>query len=240
MRKTMLAATLATMLTMPAAAAGAGAGCRAKNLNTGQTSADLAGLMVGAGAGTTTIQIGGRCVGNFVVGAGQRISLIGKGKAKLDAAGSGTVLTVAQSAALDLVNLTVTGGSTTGGGAGGGIYNNEGYVSLWGSTRVIGNSAAGGLGGGIFNRDGGRLHLFDSSSVTGNSAFRGGGIDNQGYLLVAHSSTVTGNTATSGLGGGVYTEPVYPSAIGIACNTWSGTISPNTPDDPQPLTPGSC
>ena len=111
---------------------------------------------------------------------------------------------------------------------GGGIYNNDATLTMNDSSSVSGN-ADDQDGGGIFN-DRGTATLNDASSVTDNSATNGGGIDNRdglSTLTLNGSSSVTGNTAT-GTGGGIFNH----SATFNACNTWTGVISPNDPDDP--------
>ena len=121
---------------------------------------------------------------------------------------------------------------------GGGIRNEDGTLVLKDSSSVSGNTAAGGSGGGgIYNEA--HVILKDSSSVSGNTAvFAGGGIWNGGRVLLEDSSSVTGNTASSSFGGGGIFHQVQ-SRLG-ACETWSGAISPNNPDDPPTPTPVAC
>jgi hypothetical protein len=118
---------------------------------------------------------------------------------------------------------------------GGGIYNHEeATLTLMGSSSVTGNTA--GVSGGGIRNSFSTLTLMDSSSVTANtSTDLGGGILNNGTLTLMGSSSVTGNTA--GLsGGGIFSSDF----IVYACDTWTGAISPNTPDDPPVLTTIAC
>jgi hypothetical protein len=122
-------------------------------------------------------------------------------------------------------------GNTTDSGLGGGIYN-TGKLTLKGSSTVYGNTVTrhgsqNAQGGGIWN--GKVANLEDSSSVTGNAADVGGGIYSRRILILKGSSSVTGNTATV-RGGGVYRHGGVTTIR--ACNTWTGAISPNSPDDP--------
>ncbi len=127
--------------------------------------------------------------------------------------------------------LIMNGSSSVSGNTKSGIYNDQGsIVTLNDSSSVTGNSATD--GGGIYNF-GAAVYLTGSSSVSGNSAAaKGGGIYNGGTAILKGSSSVTGNTA--GLtGGGIFND----SALNLkACRnapyTWTGVISPNTPDDP--------
>ena len=60
--------------------------------------------------------------------------------------------------------------------------------------------------------------------------FGGGIYSDWGLLTLNGSSSVTGNSTEGGFGGGIYTE----GAMGTfsACTTWTGALSPNSPDDP--------
>jgi hypothetical protein len=139
---------------------------------------------------------------------------------------------------------SVTGNGSA--GHGGGIYSIPGDLELYpatvalnGSSSVTGNTAFFN-GGGIRNALG-TVILSDSSSVSDNTAQRdlgaslGGGIYNGGNVTLRDAASVTGNTASAG--GAVYTDV---GSVG-ACDSngtheWTGTISPNTPDDtPTPI-----
>ena len=74
----------------------------------------------------------------------------------------------------------------------------DGILAL--DTVAISDGLAAGRGGGIFNR--GRVTL-TNSTLSGNSAIRGGGIDNFYGTVTLTNSTVSGNSANIG-GGGIY------------------------------------
>ena len=119
---------------------------------------------------------------------------------------------------VDLVGLTITGGSAWDGG---GIYN-SGTLTVTGSA-ISGNSADRN-GGGIYNYRGGTLTL-TGSTISGNSAGQsGGGIDSYGTLTVT-GSTISGNSA-EGSGGGVCnrsgTLTVTSSTISDNSGAWDG------------------
>ncbi len=95
---------------------------------------------------------------------------------------------------LALTSCTVSGNSAT--TSGGGLDNTNGTLSLTGCT-VSGNSATT-SGGGLVNA--GSLTLI-YSTVSGNSAANGAGLDNKGTLSLTNCG-VNGNTATT-CGGGL-------------------------------------
>ena len=93
-------------------------------------------------------------------------------------------------------------------GAGGGILNDDGALTMTGST-IRHNSAfpiSGGGGGGIFNGRGGTLIMIASTVLSNTSAFGsgGGGIFNDGGTLTLTGTSVSYNgvLAVSGFGGG--------------------------------------
>jgi hypothetical protein len=131
-------------------------------------------------------------------------------------------------------HLTLERSSTVAGNAasdGGGIVNHR-FLTLSEGSSVTGNTVLTGDGGGIAN--GGEITMMDTATVTGNAApeGQGGGIYNGGEITLVGAATVIGNSAFAA--GGIYGSPVY------ACTTWSGAISPNTPDDPPSPTWISC
>lgn len=91
------------------------------------------------------------------------------------------------------------------GSGGGGILNNNGTLTVTGST-VSGNSAT--RGGGVFsiinsNSDTEKTTI-TNSTISGNEAFsNGGGVHNENGLTVIENSTITKNTAPQGAGSGV-------------------------------------
>jgi hypothetical protein len=129
--------------------------------------------------------------------------------------------------------------------AAGGIYNFNGTFTMNDSSSVKRNIATRfetitTQGGGIYN-DSATLILTDSSAVSGNTSFDfGGGIFNihNATIFLDGSSAVTRNTAGDA-GGGILNHFEGPGTI-FACDTWTGAISPNTPDDPPALTPIAC
>ena len=131
--------------------------------------------------------------------------------------------------------VTLNGSSHVNGntaGSGGGIYNGHGGVTLNDSTQVDGNTA--GSGGGIYNGGDGDIALNGSAQVDGNTSNTGGGgIYNASTVTLHDTSEVTHNTA--GSGGGIYNAGTLDG-----CTTWTGAISPNTPDDPPTVTTITC
>lgn len=127
-------------------------------------------------------------------------------------------------------SLTMNDRSSVSGNTGTGI-DDEGAVVLNDRSSVRGN--AGRDGGGIFDDDN-ILILNDRSVVTGNSAELGGGIYEVGHLTLSGRASVIHNTATVA-GGGIF-------ALGRVdvCPSWTGAISPNTPDDPPAVTRVAC
>lgn len=187
-------------MSAPAASA-AKDGCKASNATTGKSyRSNLQGAIDVAGSGDT-IEVRGRCVGNFTVA--KQLTLVGivKGasRAALDAAGTGRPLTVASTGIVTLTSLLITGGNT--GANGGGVFN-SGTLVLNGASSVNGN-VSGALGGGIANCSGCAVTLNDSSTVDGNIALRGGGIYTVGSLSLNDSSSVVGNWSLDD-GGGIY------------------------------------
>jgi hypothetical protein len=118
---------------------------------------------------------------------------------------------------LTLIDCTVSGNRAGGSGDGGGLATaNAGGVVTLTNTTISGNSAQ--TGGGIQN-GGGTLELINST-VSGNRALiYGGGIHTYGPLTV-RNSTVSGNTAGSD-GGGVSNQ-------GTLVTLTNSTISGNT------------
>ena len=125
---------------------------------------------------------------------------------------------------LTLTNSTVSGNTTT--QSGGGIFQSGGSVELT-DTTVDGNTASlrgGGIenkggaltvtrstfsnnstgfnGGGIFQENASSSVELINSTISGNEAQFGGGLQNSGGALIATNSTITNNTATESSGGG--------------------------------------
>jgi hypothetical protein len=132
------------------------------------------------------------------------LRLVGHG-VTVDAAGSGSVLTVAAGHAVSVVGLKLTNGAASNGGG----IDNSGTLSL-SDVLVIGNHAIGeqstegsGLGGGIFND--GPLTIDNTVIGRNTASASGGGIANNGLLTLTNSS-VNHNTAADGQGGGIFNE----------------------------------
>lgn len=122
-----------------------------------------------------------------------------------------------------------------------------GSVTLMGHAHVNNNTATGAAGG-IWiccNGSSSTLTLGDHAQVKGNTAASsGGGILaggdlalgvgslQPGAVILKGSAQVINNTA-GGAGGGIY---LLGLGTATACQTWTGKISPNTPDDPPTLT----
>lgn len=108
----------------------------------------------------------------------------------VDGQGQGSVFTIQSDVIAIISKMTIRGGSAD---LGGGIFN-EGTLTLIAST-LSGNSG-GSEGGGIYNdREG--VFTLSNSSITGNDAYDGAGIVNEGRAHVI-SSTLTENHANQG------------------------------------------
>src|SRR5260221_10183835 len=179
-----------------------------------QTAIDAAGF-------ADALDIRGLCIGNFRL-TSKTLTLVGKATnaypvATLDGNGAGHVVL------LDFcppptfsctTDITLTDLLITNGYFGGDTFND--------------------VGGGIYNNHA-ILTLSGSTEVSGNHAAYGGGIASYGTVTLKDSARVVGNTATVA-GGGIY---ILGAPLN-ACATWTGAISPNTPDDPPALTPIIC
>ena len=88
------------------------------------------------------------------------------------------------------------------------------------SSTIAGNTAQGFEGGGIANAlFGGGTMTVDSSAITGNFAYKGGGIYNRGPLTIT-DSTIANNSASS-FGSGIANDGAPLTAVNdtIAYNT---------------------
>ena len=142
----------------------------------------------------------------------------------------------------EISGLTITGGSVNGQyslGQGGGI-DNEGTLTITNST-ISGNSVSWALGGGgIFNSIGATLTLLDSTVSNNSANFSffpamnevcdgGGGIYNDGTLLVINS-TIAGNSTADCVGGGGGGILNNAGAMTLMDSTISGNSVSNAPD----------
>ena len=107
---------------------------------------------------------------------------------------------------------------------GGAVYAvNNGTVTV-SDTEFINNTVFSGNGGGIFSKDSGAQFTLTGSTVTGNSATRGGGISVATTALVSIAdSTISSNTSTSD-GAGLYSIVASsanpPAAVSIERSTF--------------------
>ena len=187
-----LAAT-AVVLSAPAAVAGPPS-CAVSNARN-HKDYDSLQQAVGAAKAGDTLEVKGTCVGSTTVD--RDITLQGitnkafPGAPTLDGDGQGRVLTI-DVGTTNIRNLTITGGATT--GLGGGIYLATAAVLV--DVLVTGNStSATQIGGGIEADLGSSLTLIDST-VSGNTAGSSGGIDMFRAKAALINSTVTANHAT--------------------------------------------
>ncbi len=102
--------------------------------------------------------------------------------------------------AASLLDLTITGGSSSGNGGG---VDNNGTLYLTAST-ISGNSAAGG-GGGLFDAGSATATLINCTIADNSAGQSGGGVYNgSGATVVVTDCTISGNSASGGDGGGLY------------------------------------
>ncbi|WP_217546766.1 hypothetical protein [Streptomyces sp. GbtcB6] len=104
---------------------------------------------------------------------------------------------------LTLNSLTLSNGHAPGFfvGVGGAVLVNGAGSALTLNAATVTNNAADFEGGGIFSNSG--TVKVNNSSLSSNTAPRGGGLEADRGSLVFNGGTVTGNTATSTFGGGV-------------------------------------
>ena len=169
-------------------------------------------LAVNAAATGDTLDVHGTCVGNLVFDVGRitatRLTLAGAPGAILDGNGASAVIWVGKDHTLTITGLTIRNGTgrslyPAGPVVGGGIINLGSLVLR--DVAIRGNSAAG-MGGGIYNAFGARAILWDSQVTLNSAVVNGGGVRNEGRLVLRGTSSINRNTVTGdgGLGGGVY------------------------------------
>ena len=167
----------------------AGTACHVSN---GAVSYAALQTAIDAAASGDTLDVRGRCLGNFMIERDLTLrGVAGGGTPTLDATLVGVTLRISESAAVTLHDLVVTGGTGVGGQALGGGIESAGTLTLTGSTAVTGNQTS--VGAGITNE--GTLTMNDSSSVSGNIVTAGGGVGNTGTFVMNDSSSVSGNSA---------------------------------------------
>ena len=134
-------------------------------------------------------------------------------------AGTNRVFYINQAKAT-ISGVTLTGGNGMGSGVsgyGGAIYARIGFLTLDG-VHVAGNAAS--FGGGLFFLDG--TNFIINSTISGNTAYRCGGLENYSTLTIVNS-TISGNTATS-FGGGFCHDDYYATLRNVTItNNTAGT-----------------
>ena len=130
------------------------------------------------------------------------VAISGPGATTLAVNGShlGRILRTAPGIDVTLSGLTITNGAVTSDFAGG-IYNDHATLTL-SSCTISANSADQGTGGGIYN-DGSATMTIINSTISGNTAWPGGGICNDGTMTITNT-TLSGNSDNGyNLGGGI-------------------------------------
>ena len=204
--------------------ANAAGGASEINLEAGQTyELTIPDLAPGTTDSEDAAQTGDLDVGDPLTFTNITITIHGNGATiKGTPAVGRRILEVVPGATLVLDDLTITGGFACGeppittadvGFDGGGIQN-RGGLSL-SHVTVRGNAACGG-GGGIANSSFVSVSI-DSSTVSGNSAFKGGGIANVkggSAILTITGSAISGNKVLAGgAGGGIYNRLLIGGAV---------------------------
>ena len=161
---------------------------------------------------------------------------------------------------LNLMDSTLVNNTAVNGGGGGGIYENDGKVTV-NTCTISGNS--GNWGGGIYNWDGtltvssstisnnsaysttnnyegggidswkGSVTLITNSTISGNSAYWGGGIENDGNLTIT-CSTISGNVAYAEVGGIDTDSPDAPTLTLMSCIVAGNVVVSPLPTSSSP------
>ncbi len=153
----------------------------------------------------------------------------------IDAQNTNSIFLVNPSVTARITGLTLTHGQSTNSTASGGAIFDLGTLTL-NHDVLNGNTAPpgmGGAGGAVFVNVGASLTL-ENSTVSGNSAFKGGAIYAGGATTIVNS-TFTGNTAE--LGGGEYVRSSLPVGD-TEMNTSGSTFAHNTATSSDGSTPG--
>ena len=226
-----LAFALAVAALMTPAASAATPPCQTKNVRTGveyKGASALATALTAAAAGDT-VNVWGRCVGNFTLA--KDVTLQGKGSgATLDGNQTGRVLNITTGTTATIRGLTITNGLRD--GLGGGIYVRPDATAVLVDSAVTGNTGgAKSIGGGIEADEGSSLTLI-RSVVSGNSAGSSGGIDIFFATVSLIDSRVTGNHATRtpgprepGADGCGFGDPIVLYACAGGIWNYHGTLS---------------
>jgi CSLREA domain-containing protein len=121
--------------------------------------------------------------------------------------------------------------------AGSGIWNRSMSIDGWPASNVVlvdsileNNGSTSVNGGGIRTEGGGHGNVsLTRTTVSGNRGANGGGIYNQGALLILQHSTISTNTAAQGAGIYIDTAPSgSPIGAGGENNFYNATIAANT------------
>ena len=184
------------------AAAASGTAARKRKHRCLAPTSDLQVVVNGTAPGATVRLCAGVFPGLLDVDKDLKLLGAGAGKTFLSGEQKGTVLTVAAGHTVVVSGVTITGGEINGSSAAGGV-DNSGTLTLAGCA-VRGNFAY--YGAGAMNRAGARLTL-DATTVAGNQGVHaGGGVYNEGDLVVRNGSVIgstqasDGNTARFGAG----------------------------------------
>jgi parallel beta-helix repeat protein len=175
------------------------------------------------GGGTVTIFGPLPCRGTYAVTAASPVTIQGANNASLDANGAGSTLTVDFNKTVTLKTLTVKGGAAGSFGRGGGIHTNccNATVNLVAAT-VSGNTAF--IGGGVY-LNGGTLNSTNSTVKSNTATDEGGGIAaDDGSDVTLTGSTVASNTASQGGGLDLDFVALAATASTIFQNTATGSF----------------
>lgn len=160
----------------------------------------------------------------------------GSGSTIVDGQQLGSVFIIPSGVTVGLADMTIQNGMTQSGGGiynagtltvkgckitGNTAYNDGGGVCNYGTATVTGSTISGNTaernGGGFFNSGTGAELSLSNSLITGNTAYSdGGGIYNtnggsynpnsNSSLVVGETTQITNNQATTGYGGGIYSD----------------------------------
>ncbi|HEX6509651.1 MAG TPA: hypothetical protein VF221_18635, partial [Chloroflexota bacterium] len=188
--------------------------------------------------GTITLTSTLSIIGSMTIdGTGQNVIIDGGGNVEL----------INVSAALELDQLTLSGGSNTFGagvfnnhgtlntiattfsndtatsGSGGAIYNNGGTALIQGST-FSGNSAQNGAPGGAIENVAGQVTIIASSFSNNTGGYGGGAINNEGGGTVNVSGGSSFSTDSGGYGGAILS---IGATLSVSDSTFSGNSAAN-------------
>jgi predicted outer membrane repeat protein len=157
-----------------------------------------------AGADTITFSVTGTIkLSSALPAISGDLTITGPGASSLTISGEnvGRVFFISSGANVTISGVTVANGRVTSTDVGGGIRN-EGTLTLT-DCILSSNTSSGGNGGGLANSAGKTANV-TNCTFSGNTAYySGGGIANEGTLVVTNS-TFSNNHATQSYGGGLY------------------------------------